>query len=253
MKNLSKRITSKLGYKIVSNYHYSNLFDLRNITELDCFYLLNRIYNRNDKLDIFDIGANEGQTAIKFHNYFPHSNIYCFEPISTTSSTLRGNLDNIPNCKLFKSAIGSKDDEIGIFFQENNQWNSLVPEINKSLKRTGQNSEKIKTTSSDIFATEHKIKHIDIVKSDTEGYELEVIKGAENLLNNQLIDVLYFEVGFNKSDIGHTYWIDLIESLKEHYIFSGFFEMAYTNYIELDSGNALFLSKNFIKTKKTIY
>jgi hypothetical protein len=67
----------------------------------------------------------------------------------------------------------------------------------------------------DNFCKSEEIESIDILKTDTEGYDLEVLKGAENLLNNNAIKFVLAEVGFNKNDIQHTYFHDIYAYLND--------------------------------------
>ena len=55
--------------------------------------------------------------------------------------------------------------------------------------------ETINLTTINIFCKQNKIKKINFLKMDTEGHELEVLKGASNLLNKNLIDFIQFEFG----------------------------------------------------------
>lgn len=49
----------------------------------------------------------------------------------------------------------------------------------------------------DAYCTEHRITHIDILKVDTQGFDLEVIKGARELLKLRRIRMIYMEITFS--------------------------------------------------------
>lgn len=46
----------------------------------------------------------------------------------------------------------------------------------------------------DQFCLEHAIDHVDILKIDTQGFDFEVIRGAETLINENKVGLLYFEI-----------------------------------------------------------
>ena len=48
------------------------------------------------------------------------------------------------------------------------------------------------------YCSQHEIPFIDLLKSDTQGFDLEVIKGAQGLLNARKIRLLYLELNFQK-------------------------------------------------------
>ena len=50
----------------------------------------------------------------------------------------------------------------------------------------------------DNFCLEKKINNIDVLKIDTEGNELNVLKGAENLLKQNKINIIYTEISETK-------------------------------------------------------
>jgi len=52
-------------------------------------------------------------------------------------------------------------------------------------------------TTLDQFAKEKSIDFIHILKSDTQGYDFEVLKGASGLLANQKIGFVHFEFIFS--------------------------------------------------------
>ena len=53
---------------------------------------------------------------------------------------------------------------------------------------------KIKLDTLDNYCKDNKIVHIHALKIDVEGFELDVLKGARNMLKNKAIDFIQFEL-----------------------------------------------------------
>ena len=59
-------------------------------------------------------------------------------------------------------------------------------------------------------------KHVSLLKIDVEGAELDVISGADELLGNQLVDVIYIEAGMNPEGRQQTYYRDIEDKLTSY-------------------------------------
>ena len=85
-----------------------------------------------------------------------------------------------------------------------------------------------------------------MLKIDVEGYELVVLKGAENLLKEKKVLTIIVEVGFIHADIQHTYFTDVNEYLNAiGYFLYGFYDQAiYPSryYPQLGYCNALYVA-----------
>jgi len=253
MKSLLKFLFAKLGYRLVKSSYFTNLINVSNVhhylefqtvNKLDFHHVLKSIVGKEEPICCFDIGANVGQTAKKIRGYFPNSTLYCFEPVKATYETLCSNLQEYENISAYNLAFGPHKGEAEIFLREHSEWNSLSNTVNEIAKAKGGDSEIIKIDMVDNFVKEHNISRIHFFKSDTEGYEVEVLKGARYCLENQLIDILYIEVGFNKQDSQHTYIVNVIEELDAYgYGLSGLFEKMYTDNKILLYANALFMKR----------
>jgi FkbM family methyltransferase len=196
---------------------------------------------------IFDVGANIGQSALYYHQVFPGSVIYSFEPVSTTFKKLTENTRSFSNIKPYRSAFGSVagEKEILLFPEEQSYLNSLKEE-SKEL-HAGTIKEVIRIDTIDDFVQKNHIENIDLLKIDTEGFELQVIRGAENMINNKRVKLIYCETGFSSHDTFKTYFPEILNYLVEKgYILFGFYEMG--NYQNINQhikggtqyGNALF-------------
>ncbi|HOB54388.1 MAG TPA: FkbM family methyltransferase, partial [Acidobacteriota bacterium] len=63
---------------------------------------------------------------------------------------------------------------------------------------------KVRMTTVSKFCQEMNINKIEILKIDTEGYDLEVLKGADDLLQSQSIDLVQTEVGISSTNNYHV-------------------------------------------------
>lgn len=118
----------------------------------------------------FDVGANIGLYSLVFLNSSPSSTVFAFEP----SSNFRFLNQNIPiglrsRFQAFQIGLGHVD---GIF--ETEIWESF-----------GYKKVKINANFStlDTFLKHNPTKRIDILKIDTDGFEIQILNGAvESLL-----------------------------------------------------------------------
>ena len=103
--------------------------------------------------------------------------------------------------------------------------------------------ELIKIETLEYFCSKNKIQKIDLLKIDTEGFEINVLKGAENMLRNGNVSFIYCETGFQKSNLRNTYFPELCEYLAEKgYYFFGLYQMDYHDWKRGNHlGNALFV------------
>jgi hypothetical protein len=56
----------------------------------------------------------------------------------------------------------------------------------------------------DGFASRHGVEHIDLLKIDTEGHDLEVLKGAAGMLDRNAISIIQVEAGMNSRNTLHV-------------------------------------------------
>lgn len=117
----------------------------------------------------FDIGANIGYYSILFSKLAKDGSCYSFEP-TDTYELLKKNLEhnNVTNCEVNRLAIGNENisKESPIF----KMWGK--PPINSSFQ----------FKIFDKFIEENEISQVDLIKIDTDGYEIDILDGMVKTL-----------------------------------------------------------------------
>ena len=214
----------------------------------DLFYdLTKRIQNNN--LDIiFDVGANVGQTYEWVRHYQQVSKLYCFEPVQSVFKVLQQKAGHDRNCVLENLALGDTPATKTIRLHDDfSVLNSLRDDLmNQNFKAK---EELIIVDTLDAYCNKNNISRIDLLKIDTEGYEMQVLHGATNMLANAAVAFIYCEVGFLRANTRNTNLGDLCEFLAEkEYVFFGLYQVSHYDWKNGNSfGNALFVHSSYLK------
>jgi FkbM family methyltransferase len=151
----------------------------------------------NGKQDplIFDIGANIGQTIEELLATFKRPRIYSFEPSPTTFDTLRGKFGGRPDITLENVAMGETGGTMPFHVTGNYSVNDSLL---KPVWSDGGKEVPVRVDTVDEYCQRHDIPAIDLLKIDTQGYDLNVLRGAERMLRQGRITVFYIEVMFRR-------------------------------------------------------
>ena len=214
IKKFLQRIFKKFGYEILGRKKIvkHNSFDAIHV------YLIKNLLNLESEITIFDVGANDGGSIKRFTGLFFNPIIHSFEPTTELVEKIKKNFVS-SRVIINNFALGEKKSKRNFYQYNYNKVNSFYPMENNSkykIQRTKKsNDENIKTVdviSVDEYCEKNGIKRINLLKIDTQGSEAEVLRGANNLLKNKLIDVLELEYIFG---IAHKDANSLFEIEKE--------------------------------------
>lgn len=149
----------------------------------------------NRPIDVFfDVGANDGGTAQKARHTFPSARIFAFEPHPITFAALQANTAHLGNVSLHQLALGSETTEAEMFEFDLSTVNSLVPDANYARRfPSDPRRVKVQCSTLDGFCADLQIENIDVLKIDTEGFDLQVLKGASASLHRGSIHFVLVE------------------------------------------------------------
>jgi FkbM family methyltransferase len=147
----------------------------------------------------FDVGANRGQTIDLLNKFFRQPEIYAFEPSSESFPVLTGRRYG-PSVRVFKMALGATCATNEFVNYEDSTLSSLLTiesEQESQLRHVGVKcKESVEVRTIDSFMAEHRINQIDVLKIDAQGYDLEVLKGAQESLSRGAVRNVLVELNF---------------------------------------------------------
>jgi len=164
---------------------------------------------------IFDVGANIGVAAKSYLQSFPNSAIYCFEPIRTTFEKLEKELSSAKTVQCFNIGFGSVAGVLPMLSDLAHPTRSKIIRERNRTYRDGATLVEVPIDTLDNFCEAHDISNIDILKIDTEGYDLEVLKGGQSILSNGRVRVVLVEAGMNPDNDLHVPFRELYDFLQE--------------------------------------
>lgn len=171
------------------------------------------LFNINDKLVIFDIGACEGLSSVRYLSIFKNATVYAFEPLPNNYKKVLKNKNkyNLKNLNVFELGLSSKNGEAFFYVSSGKPPNKDKPLDNssefgnKSSSLYKPNKTKvvhpwlefketitIRTQTLESFSNEKNIKSIDFIHMDVQGAELMVLEGANNYIDK--IKSIWLEV-----------------------------------------------------------
>jgi FkbM family methyltransferase len=180
-------------------------------------------------MTVLDIGANCGlYTLLASTCVGPSGSVFAFEPSPRERKRLREHLwlNRCTNARIEPYALGSHTSQADLYVVQGAQTgcNSLKPpQVNEPVSPT-----RVEVRTLDDFLEREGLTGVHFIKIDVEGGEMEVLKGATNLLQNPSLPALLVEV----SDLRTAAW-----NYKAKEILSFLREYGYTFFSASTSGS----------------
>jgi len=132
---------------------------------------------------VFDIGAHIGLVTLPLaRSLDPKGKVIAFEPASSNRGFLVRHIESneIHNVEVVADLVGDKHDEQVQFFESSSD--SGMNTIAESKRRKGFRESAVKQITLDQFCNERDL-HPELIKIDTEGAELNILRGAYGILD----------------------------------------------------------------------
>jgi FkbM family methyltransferase len=157
---------------------------------------------------IIDVGANVGQSTLRCAKQFPDARIHSLEPVPDTFQKLASAVKSFPNIQPHCLALGRESGECTMVVQDDAAMNRFVRD--EPADRTTV----VRVATLADFCRDHDIDHIDFIKIDTVGHDLEVILGAADGLDR--IDFLQCVVSANPYNRFHASFDEVFRHMLNH-------------------------------------
>lgn len=203
-----KRLLRRFGYSISKRHFLS-----------DPFLQLERLVELRSIVDVIDVGANEGQFATRFLK-IPAFNgqIISFEPEEAAHQNLVKNADKVAHWRVGdRVAIGDETGEIELNVSDNSVSSSVLKvndihvESAPKSKIVGTQKVRIARLDDEIGVFGSSMRNI-YLKVDVQGFELEVLRGANALLKKTL--VVQLEVSLVSLYDDQAEWTEIHQYMK---------------------------------------
>lgn len=190
--------------------------------DYDIIYFYRKKIIQRQKIDVvLDIGANSGQYAKQLRNEMAFvGRIISFEPTKSAFGQLKINAKSDKNWDTYNFALGDCIERRQINVSKNSYSSSLLDILPSHVKSAPESeyidSEMIEVKTIDSIWSELKLSEDCNIymKIDTQGFERQVLQGAEESLRN--IDIIQIEASLVPLYDGETLFQEML-SIMEGY------------------------------------
>jgi FkbM family methyltransferase len=219
MKRQIRTLFRKLGYNIES------VGDPNSPSGDDMLHDVNIFLGRSIGNVLFDVGANIGQSIDAFRREFRSPIIYSFEPSPRTFPQLMRTHGEIVN-RIEQIALSQNRGTMDFYvIGEYSVNDSLLPTGNKNSQTV-----QVETWPLDGYCQDRQIERIDFLKIDTQGNDLNVLRGARSMLEEHRIRAFCVELLFRKFYVGQPSYLEILSAIHAAgYRPLGFYDNFYLN------------------------
>lgn len=216
------------------NYYFNNKSINNTQFYIRDLKVVARQLNIDDKKPlIIDVGSHIGNEAQYLIEFYPGARIHCFEPVKEVFQKLKKRFSLNNNIECHNNFVGSKemDQNIDMYIDPKTDLVGSYYSMTDLTKTTSQKIS-VKTETLDNFIKNKDIENIFLLRIDVNGYEKNVLEGAEKILLQKKIDfiLVYFFNVITKLECGSLYEIAKYLNKKNYRLISfynNFFHQEY--------------------------
>lgn|GEM_PF-999364 len=177
---------------------------------------------KSEPLLVVDVGARGG--FAEFPALRDFMEVYLLEPDPVAAAELRARYSGSTNSSVHEIALAASSGNAEFFLTDQASMSSLLKSDSHGFNRSfgemknapqwlsGMNLKEtisVKTQTLSEFVSANHIAHIDFLKLDTQGTELDILKSGEQLLRSGKVNVICAEVAFFPVYNGQAFFSDI--------------------------------------------
>ena len=212
--------------------------------------LLKKILEKDHVNSLIHVGGHKGE-EIDFYNSYKLSNVIYFEPIKLFYLEIKENIKSrdLSNFEAYNLALGSvnKNEEIHVADGNSSGSSSLLEPRPSDISFSKKEMIQVKTYES------LDINNIDLAVIDTQGYELEVLKGMGGKINE--FKYLIVEFSMFEGYINQVVFKDLEEFLinNSYTRIRTIRKLNHKKYNDSNYGDAIYINNKSLKAWKVSF
>ncbi|WP_027368378.1 FkbM family methyltransferase [Desulfocurvibacter africanus] len=183
-------------------------------------HFLQAVLGLSESPVVLDVGANVGKYSRLVKKCKPNAAVYAFEPHPESYATLSASAAEM-DFEAFNLGMSDAEGALPIFDYADAHGSShatLYKDVIEKNFGKPSASRQVRLTTLDSFLAEKRLECATLLKIDTEGHELQVLRGARESILAGRFGVVQIE--FNEMNVySSTFFKDIIDIFPGHYFF----------------------------------
>jgi FkbM family methyltransferase len=173
---------------------------------------------RHDLGTVIDVGANKGQFSLYALARFPSAHIIAFEPLLGPREQMARMLQGEKRVEVLPFALGETEGEVDMHLSAREDSSSLLPIGGRQVSNF-PGTQEVGTTRAEVrtldsVLADRELKRPALLKIDVQGFELSVLRGAEQTLS--VFDQILVEASFIELYDGQALFPAISHHLEAH-------------------------------------